>query len=166
MNTRICNVCQKEKPLTQFYKNSSLTDKIDRKCKDCKNKHVKEWYENNKEKRKEILKKNRQKKKDSTPPKPKKERKEPLPKKPRSKKEKPTKIRNIYQRSVTVLLTNDDFKLIERKCSLLSLDKSTLIRELIRKNLLEFEFTKQPEIVLQPINLTNFKIDGYSEGVQ
>lgn len=32
---KVCNVCEQEKPLTEFYKNKSVRSGLERKCKSC-----------------------------------------------------------------------------------------------------------------------------------
>lgn len=55
---------------------------------------------------------------------------------------------------------------IDLKCTEFGIDRSILLRELTRKYIDEFVFKKDSDLVLQPIRLENFKIDGYSVGIE
>lgn len=43
-----CNVCNLEKPLTEFYKNSIRKDGLEAMCKNCKKEYNKTHYKKNK----------------------------------------------------------------------------------------------------------------------
>lgn len=45
--TKICRVCGKEKPISEFGKNSQYKDGVDSRCKDCRNAYAKGWYNGN-----------------------------------------------------------------------------------------------------------------------
>lgn len=53
---KTCTKCKEIKPATPkyFYRDSSTKDKLNRQCKDCVNKYLKEW--NKKMKEKALLK--------------------------------------------------------------------------------------------------------------
>jgi hypothetical protein len=42
--TKICRVCGKEKPISEFGKNSQYKDGLDSRCKNCRNAYAKGWY--------------------------------------------------------------------------------------------------------------------------
>lgn len=42
--TRICRVCGKEKPITEFGKHCKYKDGIDTRCKECRNEIQAEWH--------------------------------------------------------------------------------------------------------------------------
>lgn len=42
--TKICRVCGKEKPISEFGKNSLYKDGLDSRCKDCRNAYAKGQY--------------------------------------------------------------------------------------------------------------------------
>lgn len=48
--TKACNVCQKVKPITEFYKEAALASGIRNQCKECKSKTTAEWRERNRDK--------------------------------------------------------------------------------------------------------------------
>ena len=60
MTTKICTKCNKEKPLTEFNKNSKSKDKLDYRCRECDHiaNHI--WHKNpeNRAKRKKAWVKN------------------------------------------------------------------------------------------------------------
>jgi len=49
MGSKVCNKCNVEKPLSDFYKRKDSKDGYRGECKDCKNEYFKCYYENNKE---------------------------------------------------------------------------------------------------------------------
>jgi hypothetical protein len=53
MDTKVCNKCKKEKPISEFYKNRTMRDGYTSQCKEC----IKLTYINNKD---EILKHQRE----------------------------------------------------------------------------------------------------------
>jgi len=50
MSTKICTKCSVEKPLSEFYKDSTQKDKHAGKCKKCAKNYYSHYYSNNKEK--------------------------------------------------------------------------------------------------------------------
>lgn len=52
---RICKLCKENRPITDFGKNLSYKDKIDKDCKVCNRIKCKNWRENNKEKHRNGL---------------------------------------------------------------------------------------------------------------
>lgn len=61
MDIKLCTTCKKVKPIFDF---GLQRGKPRHHCKECKNKESKEWYEKNKDRKKELSKKYRTKKKD------------------------------------------------------------------------------------------------------
>lgn len=56
-----CNICQEEKPLTEFYKEAKMPDGHRKSCKTCKNKTTAEWRKKNKDRyNKYMRQKNKQ----------------------------------------------------------------------------------------------------------
>ena len=51
---KFCKICQQDKSLDEFYKNSKGRDGLDARCKLCRKAFSKEWVEKNPEKRKKI----------------------------------------------------------------------------------------------------------------
>lgn len=49
MNSKICNTCKKEKPLSDFHKNISRKDGFSHRCKICRNLHYKNDYSKNRD---------------------------------------------------------------------------------------------------------------------
>ncbi len=47
--TRTCALCEKRLPISEFHKDKTATDGYRSRCKKCRIKHVKGWYEENKE---------------------------------------------------------------------------------------------------------------------
>lgn len=62
METKKCSTCKTEKPVTDYYKNTSRKDNLQSQCKACVNIKKRLHYQNNKEKYKkayqEFLKRN------------------------------------------------------------------------------------------------------------
>ena len=157
MTKKICVKCGLEKPHTEFYRNNSLTDKIDRKCKICKNKDVKEWYDKRggKEKQKQYSRKSYEKKRSLKPPKVKKEKVI----KSRVKKQ-------TYNTRIYLTVTDSTSRKIEDLCQKYGVDRTHLIGALVNKYIDGFEYVDNTAIKLQPININDFKIDGYSVGIE
>jgi len=51
-----CKICQVEKPINEFYKNSRSKDGLHSKCKKCKLAYEQYWYKINPEYKKNIVK--------------------------------------------------------------------------------------------------------------
>lgn len=51
---KICKVCSTEKPLDEFYKNSTCQGGLEGRCKKCHAAYTKSYYEKNKESRKQY----------------------------------------------------------------------------------------------------------------
>jgi hypothetical protein len=56
MERKICNICNKEKEISEYYKNKYSRDGLRSNCKVCQNINSKKWRELNPEKYKEIQK--------------------------------------------------------------------------------------------------------------
>ena len=56
MNAKICSSCQLEKSLENYYKCKANKTGFNSSCKSCMDKRSKEWIDNNKEKRKNVIK--------------------------------------------------------------------------------------------------------------
>jgi len=50
VKTRICVKCEKEKLITEFYKDKTTIDKLDKTCKECRLDSIKQWKKLNHEK--------------------------------------------------------------------------------------------------------------------
>ena len=59
-NNKICNLCNKEKPLTEFVKNKSIKSGYNKFCKSCKNdyenKRLSDPNKRNQRKRRKLMK--------------------------------------------------------------------------------------------------------------
>lgn len=49
MDTKVCTKCDIEKPLDQFYKDKSTKTWYASRCKSCKDKHTRDYYDRNKD---------------------------------------------------------------------------------------------------------------------
>jgi 5-methylcytosine-specific restriction endonuclease McrA len=47
--TRTCSLCEKRLPIEQFHKDKASPDGFRSRCKECRIKHVKNWYQENKD---------------------------------------------------------------------------------------------------------------------
>lgn len=49
METKICNTCKDNKPLSEYHKNNTKKDGLSSMCKECRKKYIRIHYENNKQ---------------------------------------------------------------------------------------------------------------------
>lgn len=53
-----CHNCQTTKPISDFYKNKAKKDGLQTQCKPCMKSRNKDWFDNNTDRHKELMRKN------------------------------------------------------------------------------------------------------------
>ena len=71
-----------------------------------------------------------------------------------------------YPKRATIQLTETDYQRILRSATRNNSNITEMLRVMIKLHIDEFLHIKHNELELKHIDIRNFKIDGYSEGLQ
>jgi len=71
-----------------------------------------------------------------------------------------------YPKRVTIQLTETDYQRILRSATRNNSNITEMLRDMIKQYIDEFLHIKHNELELKHIDIRNFRIDGYSEGLK
>lgn len=74
--------------------------------------------------------------------------------------------KKTLNRRVTIEITENQYRVITSKAKENKTTITELLRQLIFKHIDEIVYDHIPKVDLLPIDIRNFRIDGYSDGMQ